>query len=87
MAALTKVTRNFQITIPEDVRQELKIKIGDQIAIERADFGFRLHKVEKGKLDDFVGVLGKFEERLPSTELQRKWRREFEQRERRLVPK
>lgn len=80
MTALTKVTRNFQITIPEEVRQELRIKLGDSIAIERADFGFRLHKVEKGKLEDFVGVLGNFEEKLPSTELQKKWRKDFEKR-------
>lgn len=37
-----------------------------------------LRKVEKGKLDDFIGVLGEFKER-SSTELQRKWRKEFEQ--------
>lgn len=77
MATLTKVTRNFQITIPEDVRQELRIRIGDKVAIERADFGFRLHKVEKGRLEDYLGALGTFGEKLPSNELQRKWRSEF----------
>lgn len=80
MTTLTKVTRNFQITLPEEVRQQLKIRLGDRIAIERADFGFRLHKVEKGKLEDFVGVLGSFEEKVPSTELQKIWRKEFEKR-------
>lgn len=80
MTTLTKVTRNFQITLPEEVRQQLKIRLGDSIAIERADFGFRLHRVEKGKLEDFVGILGSFEEKVPSTELQKMWRKEFEKR-------
>ena len=80
MTTLTKVTRNFQITLPEEVRQQFKIRLGDSIAIERADFGFRLHKVEKGKLEDFVDVLGSFEEKVPSSELQKMWRKEFEKR-------
>lgn len=79
MPLLTKVTRNFQITIPEQVRQEMRIELGDSIAIERADFGFRLHKLEKATLEDFVGVLGNFKEK-PSTELQKEWRKEFEKR-------
>ena len=78
MAALTKVTRNFQITIPEEVRQELDISLGDMIALERADFGFRLHKIVKGTVDDFVGILGSYTEKIPSTKLQKKWRNEFE---------
>ena len=75
--AITKVTRNFQITLPEDVRHELGVKLGDHIALERADFGFRLHKVEKGRIDDFVGIFGPFKEKLHSTELQRLWRKDF----------
>jgi len=78
MIAKTKITRNFQITLPEKVRQDLKVEIGDEIAIEKADFGFRLHKIEKARIEDFVGMLGKFEEGMPSTEVQRKWRQEFE---------
>ena len=80
MVNITKVTRNFQITIPEKVRQELKIKVGDDIAIEKADFGFRFHKIKEGKIEDFIGILGKLNEP-PSTELQRKWREELERKE------
>ncbi len=80
MTIITKVTRNFQITLPEEVRKQMKIHLGDGIAIEKTDFGFRLHKVEKNKLEDFVGVLGSFEEKVPSTELQKIWRKEFERR-------
>ncbi len=80
MVAITKVTRNFQITIPEEVRQELGIALGDMIALERADFGFRLHKIVKGKIDDFVNALGVYEEKIPGMKLQKKWREEFERR-------
>lgn len=80
MTTMTKVTRNFQITIPAEVRDELRIELGDNIAIERADFGFRLHKIEKEKLEDFVGILGNFKDK-PSTQLQKKWRKEFEKRQ------
>ncbi|MBI4141373.1 AbrB/MazE/SpoVT family DNA-binding domain-containing protein [Candidatus Woesearchaeota archaeon] len=79
MSTLTKVTRNFQITIPEEVRDELGIRLGDYIAMEREDFGFRLHKIEKQEIEDFVGVLGDFKDK-PSTDLQKKWRKEFEKR-------
>ncbi|MHA1720552.1 MAG: AbrB/MazE/SpoVT family DNA-binding domain-containing protein [Promethearchaeota archaeon] len=29
----TKITRNFQITIPKDIRKSLKLKIGDKMQI------------------------------------------------------
>ena len=77
MTTTTKVTRNFQITIPEEVRTNLNIKIGDQVIIERADFGYRFHKKTKGNLDDFVGALGDFKEKMSSSQLQRVWRSEF----------
>ncbi|MBS3138726.1 AbrB/MazE/SpoVT family DNA-binding domain-containing protein [Candidatus Woesearchaeota archaeon] len=80
MASMTKVTRNFQITLPENVRNELHVQLGDTIVLERADFGFRLHKVEKGRIEDFVGILGSFEKNISSTELQRVWRKDFERR-------
>ena len=85
MPTLTKVTRNFQITIPEEVRTQLNIKMGDQIVLERADFGYRLHKKVKGKLEDFIGALPSFNEKIPSTQLQRKWRQEFTKREQKLI--
>ncbi len=77
MENVTKVTRNFQVTIPEEVRNEMRIRIGDEVVFERADFGFRVHKLEKAKIEDFIGAFGKFDENITSTELQRKWRREF----------
>ncbi|CAB49041.1 AbrB/MazE/SpoVT family DNA-binding domain-containing protein [Pyrococcus abyssi] len=34
---ITKVTRNYQITIPSDVRKKLGIKVGDVLIIEIED--------------------------------------------------
>ncbi|HLC65645.1 MAG TPA: hypothetical protein VJI46_06000 [Candidatus Nanoarchaeia archaeon] len=34
----------------------------------------------ENRLEDFVGMLGAFEEKIPSTKLQRKWRNEFAKR-------
>lgn len=42
--------------------------------------------MKKTKLEKFTGALGKIEEDSPSTGLQRKWRKEFEQREKKLGP-
>ncbi len=34
---ITKVTRNYQITIPSDIRKKLGIKVGDVLIIEIED--------------------------------------------------
>ncbi|BAD86418.1 transcription regulator, SpoVT/AbrB family [Thermococcus kodakarensis KOD1] len=34
---ITKVTRNYQITIPSDIRKKLGIKVGDVLVIEIED--------------------------------------------------
>ncbi|KUH31967.1 AbrB family transcriptional regulator [Thermococcus celericrescens] len=34
---ITKVTRNYQITIPSDVRKKLGIRVGDVLVIEIED--------------------------------------------------
>jgi len=78
MANITKVTRNYQITIPEEVRLQMKIAQGDEIVFEHADFGFRIHKMPRGKVSDFIGILKDFRKGIPSIEIQRKWRDEFE---------
>ena len=33
----TKITRNYQITIPKDIRENLKLKIGDNMQIHIID--------------------------------------------------
>ncbi|WP_297489793.1 AbrB/MazE/SpoVT family DNA-binding domain-containing protein [Thermococcus sp.] len=34
---VTKVTRNYQITIPSDIRKKLGIKVGDVLVVEIED--------------------------------------------------
>lgn len=58
------VTRKYQITIPKEVREALKIKIGDQIEIVRNKNGeFVIKKIDRNKekyikaLYDAVGIL------------------------------
>ena len=58
------VTRKYQITIPKEVREALKIKIGEQIEIVRNKKGeFVIKKIDRNKekyikaLNDAVGIL------------------------------
>ena len=58
------VTRKYQITIPKEVREALKIKIGDHIEIVRNKKGeFVIKKIDRNKekyikaLNDAVGIL------------------------------
>ena len=44
--SLTKVTRNYQITIPSDVRKKLGIKVGDILLVEVEDGKVVLKKSE-----------------------------------------
>ncbi|HDZ35865.1 MAG TPA: AbrB/MazE/SpoVT family DNA-binding domain-containing protein [Thermococcus sp.] len=43
---LTKVTRNYQITIPSDVRKKLGIRVGDVLMVEVEDGKVVLKKSE-----------------------------------------
>ncbi len=52
-----KVTRSYQITIPADIRRELGIEIGDELAV----------RVEKGKI-----IFEKVESELPFFKLGKK---------------
>ena len=44
--SLTKVTRNYQITIPSDVRKKLGIRVGDVLMVEVEDGKVVLKKSE-----------------------------------------
>ncbi|NJE11425.1 AbrB/MazE/SpoVT family DNA-binding domain-containing protein [Thermococcus sp. MAR1] len=43
---LTKVTRNYQITIPSDVRKKLGIRVGDVLVVDVEDGKVVLKKSE-----------------------------------------
>ncbi|WP_099209227.1 AbrB/MazE/SpoVT family DNA-binding domain-containing protein [Thermococcus henrietii] len=44
--SLTKVTRNYQITIPSEIRKKLGIKVGDILLVEVEDGKVVLKKSE-----------------------------------------
>ncbi len=39
MTAITKIQRNFQITIPSTMRKKLKLQVGDLIGVELKEEG------------------------------------------------
>lgn len=54
----TKVTRNYQITLPTDVREMLDIKIGDKIIIVPEKNEAVIKKIRKDALEKAFGAWG-----------------------------
>ena len=51
------VTRNYQITLPKDVREELGISIGDKMVSDIDENGFiRIKKLDKSPVDAAFGM-------------------------------
>lgn len=55
---ITKVTRNYQITLPSDVRETLGIKIGDKIIILSEKNEAVIKKVSRDALERAFGAWG-----------------------------
>lgn len=55
---ITKVTRNYQITLPTDVRNMLDVKVGDKIIIVPEGNGATIKKIRKDSLDRAFGAWG-----------------------------
>ena len=55
---ITKVTRNYQITLPADVREMLDIKVGDKIIVVSEGDGAMIKKVKKDSLNRAFGAWG-----------------------------
>ncbi len=53
--AKVKVTRNYQVTIPEDVRKKLGIEEGDYVSIEAPDEALAVIK-RVVPIEDLAGV-------------------------------
>lgn len=46
MSAVTKITAKYQVTLPREIRQALKAKVGDLLVfVEQADGTFRVQVV------------------------------------------
>ena len=55
-----KVTSKGQVTIPKDVRKKMGINPGDYLEIKEAKEGYIIKKkIDKEKLEKYVGILSK----------------------------
>lgn len=53
--SLTKVTRNYQVTVPRDIRELAGIKIGDTMIINREKDEIKMTKVTKEAVERAFG--------------------------------
>jgi len=78
---ITKVTRNWQLTLPKDVRELLKIKEGERLVISVKNNKAVIEKLEKSVIENIFGAWGKGEAGYKTVE---KLRKESEIRRKRL---
>lgn len=57
--SVSKVTRNYQITLPPEVRLLQHIEIGDKITFTVEQGKIQLLKIKESILDDAFGIWGK----------------------------
>lgn len=50
------VTRNYQITIPYDIREELGIEIGDKLVTKIKDNNVIIKKINKNTIENTFGI-------------------------------
>ena len=71
---MTKVTRNFQITLPRDIRKSININVGDEIIVSESDGVIIMKKVKKDSFEAAFGIFKDF--KVDSVEYVRKMRDE-----------
>jgi len=79
---ITKVTRNYQITLPADIREILDIKVGDKIVVISDKDGAVIKKINKNAINNAFGAWTPSKE--SGVEYARKIRNEEEKRLKRL---
>ena len=81
--SLTKVTRNYQITVPRDIREQANIKEGDKLVITMENDEIKLKKFDE---DIFKKAFGSWKDAgiKDSVEYVKKIRKEWEKRAKRL---
>ncbi|MEK7539663.1 MAG: AbrB/MazE/SpoVT family DNA-binding domain-containing protein [Patescibacteria group bacterium] len=76
--SISKVTRNYQITLPPEVRLLQQIRVGDKVVFAVEDGKIHLFKIKKDALEAAFGIWGKG----PSGKVtQKKLRAEWNKRE------
>ncbi len=79
---MTKVTRNYQITLPKDAREIAGIKIGDTILVDADKDGLRVRKMSaRSAILDSAGIFSSVSD---SVAYVRKLRDAAEERRKRL---
>lgn len=74
----TKVTRNFQVTIPKDVREKLRIKQGETLYVEVDQKGrIILSRMSLAELLDQTSGVISGETAAKMRALRTEWEREF----------
>lgn len=79
--AVTRVTRNFQVTIPKEIRKKHNIKVGDELMVESRTGEVVLKKKDWKAFLALAGAWGKGESGLKTT---RRLRKDWEKRAKRL---
>ncbi|MEK6984123.1 MAG: AbrB/MazE/SpoVT family DNA-binding domain-containing protein [Nanoarchaeota archaeon] len=54
--SLTKVTRNYQITVPRDIREQAKIQEGDKIVITMENGEIKMKKFDEDSFKSAFGI-------------------------------
>lgn len=59
---ISKITRNFQITLPKDIREQKNFKVGDKVLFVVEDKSVELIKMNEGAINDAAGIWGSLKE-------------------------
>ena len=79
--ARTKVTRNYQITLPRDIRESLGVEVGDTMILMEEEGEIKMKKFDE---DTFKKAFGSWKIKESGVEYVRKMRKESEKRMKRL---
>ena len=81
--SITKVTRNYQITVPRDIREQAKIVEGDKLVLTMENDEIRIKKIDE---DVFKKAFGSWKNAgiKDSVKYVKKIRKEWEDRAKRL---
>jgi len=79
--SLTKVTRNYQITVPRDIREQAKIQEGDRIIITMENNEIKMKKFDE---DVFKKAFGSWKSVKDSVKYVRDARKGWEKRRKRF---
>ncbi|MEE8403004.1 MAG: AbrB/MazE/SpoVT family DNA-binding domain-containing protein [Candidatus Hydrothermarchaeaceae archaeon] len=72
---ISAVTRNFQVTLPRDVRERMRIKEGDKVFVDVDEDGkITMDIVKKSPVDESFGI---WKEEVEGIEYTRKLRQEW----------